>query len=124
MRTCHTCSPVPLPGSASTVHSALPPAIITISHWPPGVSTYVRHACSGSIWRVSGFDGAWRRAPLEVTRSPTCNPVGPVDVPAVVVGSDAAVVVDDDVSLSSLPPHAATTSAMTAPEMTSWVRMR
>jgi hypothetical protein len=92
-----------------------------MSHWPPGVSTNVRHACSGSIWRVSGLEGPRSCVPFGVTRSPTCKPAAGATV---VVGADATVVLGDDFSSCSLVPHAATTSATTAPEAISRIRMR
>jgi hypothetical protein len=56
---------------------------------------------------------------LGVTRSPTCKPAAGATV---VVGADAAVVPGDDFSLCSPSPHAATASAMTAPEAISRIR--
>jgi hypothetical protein len=70
---------------------------------------------------VSGLDGAWSCVPFGVTRSPTCKPAAGATV---VVGADAAVVLGDDFSLCSLPPHAATTRATTAPEAISLIRTR
>jgi hypothetical protein len=106
MRSRHTRSPASLPGSASSVHSALPPAIITISQRPSGVSTNVRHPCSASIWRVSGLDGLVSCVPFAVTLSPTFGPEGAVVVVVVVVG--------DDFFPSPSSPQAANASATTA----------